>query len=444
MESQLTDKNYFPRVLIVGQNFNNISGGGITLSNLFSGWDKDSIAVISKSIDYKGNNICEKYYQIGNLENKRPFPFNFIRLKVKSGGTIITRKENIVSEQEQKNILKGFYLGFNKIIVSSLEFLGLSNILYNWENSPELIKWINEFKPDLIYTQLSNLILIRFVQNLHNLLNIPVAIHIMDDWPATICKGTLFSSYWRKVIANEFRYLLDNARILFSISEFMSEEYKIRYEKKFIPFYNPIETDRWLEVSKMGWEVNKTFTVLYAGRIGLGTSDSLVDIANAVSNIAKEGYDIEFQIQTPNVNSKIIKKLKKIGKVVINPFLEYRDLPRKLSSVDLLVLPIDFDKKSVKFIKFSMPTKTSEYMSTATPVLVYAPEQTALAKYALKYNWAYVVTENKIETICQALKNLYEREDLRRELGMKAKKIAVEKNDAKKVREEFRSVLSAK
>jgi len=83
-------------------------------------------------------------------------------------------------------------------------------------------------------------------------------------------------------------------------------------------------------------------------------------------------------------------------------------------------------------------------MSTATPVLVYAPEQTALAKYALKYNWAYVVTENKIETICQALKNLYEREDLRRELGMKAKKIAVEKNDAKKVREEFRSVLSAK
>jgi hypothetical protein len=36
---------YFPKVLIFGQPFNNKHGGGITLSNLFSGWDKDKIAV---------------------------------------------------------------------------------------------------------------------------------------------------------------------------------------------------------------------------------------------------------------------------------------------------------------------------------------------------------------------------------------------------------------
>jgi hypothetical protein len=34
-----------PKVLIIGQPFNNDTGGGITLSNLFSGWDKDKIAV---------------------------------------------------------------------------------------------------------------------------------------------------------------------------------------------------------------------------------------------------------------------------------------------------------------------------------------------------------------------------------------------------------------
>ena len=31
----------FPKVLILNQPFNNVSGGGITLSNLFKGWEKD-------------------------------------------------------------------------------------------------------------------------------------------------------------------------------------------------------------------------------------------------------------------------------------------------------------------------------------------------------------------------------------------------------------------
>ena len=34
-----------PKVLILGQPFNNDTGGGITLSNLFNGWDRDKLAV---------------------------------------------------------------------------------------------------------------------------------------------------------------------------------------------------------------------------------------------------------------------------------------------------------------------------------------------------------------------------------------------------------------
>ena len=34
-----------PKVLIIGQPFNNDTGGGITLTNLFNGWDRDKLAV---------------------------------------------------------------------------------------------------------------------------------------------------------------------------------------------------------------------------------------------------------------------------------------------------------------------------------------------------------------------------------------------------------------
>jgi len=40
-------ENKYPKVLIFGAPFNNFSGGGITLSNLFRGWPKDRIAVTS-------------------------------------------------------------------------------------------------------------------------------------------------------------------------------------------------------------------------------------------------------------------------------------------------------------------------------------------------------------------------------------------------------------
>jgi len=35
----------YPRVLIVGYNFDLVTGGGITLSNLFDGWPRERLAV---------------------------------------------------------------------------------------------------------------------------------------------------------------------------------------------------------------------------------------------------------------------------------------------------------------------------------------------------------------------------------------------------------------
>ena len=54
-----------PKVLILNQPFVTNTGGGITMSNLFSGWDKDKLAVtclgyiLTKEIDPE---ICNNYY----------------------------------------------------------------------------------------------------------------------------------------------------------------------------------------------------------------------------------------------------------------------------------------------------------------------------------------------------------------------------------------------
>ena len=74
-----------------------------------------------------------------------------------------------------------------------------------------------------------------------------------------------------------------------------------------------------------------------------------------------------------------------------------------------------------------MPTKAPEYMITGTPILIFAPAETAVVKYAKKYEWAKVITENKIEDVTAAIKQLIENKDLREQYAKNAIKIA-EKN----------------
>jgi glycosyltransferase involved in cell wall biosynthesis len=109
--------------------------------------------------------------------------------------------------------------------------------------------------------------------------------------------------------------------------------------------------------------------------------------------------------------------------------------------VDLLLLPQDFDDNSVKFLKYSFPTKVSEYMISGTPILVYGDIRTGLTQYALKEKWSYVVTENSKAALCRALTDLYNDVDLRSKLAAKAQQIAIEREDAITVRENFRKAF---
>ncbi|MGF2414927.1 MAG: glycosyltransferase, partial [Ferruginibacter sp.] len=301
----------------------------------------------------------------------------------------------------------------------------------------EFAAWVKEYEPDIIYTQLASLELIKFVDDVHEQTKKPIAIHIMDDWPLTINKPGIFYSYWQKVIDKEFRKLMDKSAILMSISDAMGDEYKLRYGKDLIPFHNPIDINYWKPATPKEYTIKDKFTILYAGRIGFGIESSITDIANAVNDIAKTNKDIVFEIQTGDVEA--LNKLVQLNENVkwMKP-IAYSALPQKFSGVDLLLLPQDFDAKSVQFLKYSFPTKVSEYMISGTPILVYGDERTGLTKYAVKEQWAYVVTENNTAALTEAINNLIANVELRRSLAEKAQKIAIEREDAVIVRENFR------
>jgi glycosyltransferase involved in cell wall biosynthesis len=427
----------YPRVLISGQYFHTRSGGGITLSNLFSGWDKGKIAATASYIDNPSFDICDNYYRIGSREVIVRFPFNLKKRPDLPSGKLLHGAQS--SSIASPNVVekKIFRKAYEKFIFSS----GLIHYRSAFKISPEFLDWLRSFNPEIIYSQLSSLEEIRIVTALHKELKLPLAIHIMDDWPITIGRKYFPRLIWNKIIQKEFLYLLSRANVLLSISESMSEEYFQRYRLEFIPFHNPITIERWLPFSKSRWEVEDKIRILYSGRIGRANGKAILFMANIINEMNLSEERVCIDIYTPDYNNKYAISISSLSGVNIKKTVDYKEMPSLLPGYDMLFLPLDFDGDGIRFAKLSMPTKTSEYMISGTPILIYSPEETAVAKFFNANNCGLCVTHQSKEELKKAIQFLISNKEYRQAISCNAVKLAKDKFDDKKVRAEFRRVL---
>lgn len=428
----------YPKVLILIQPFNDITGGGITLSNLFRGWPKDRVAVVgiaSLITRHTKIDVCNTYYQLGTEEVKWRFPFNKIKRKYRSGVVALDRFKTSKGKTKRPTFLAMLFADFIKPF---LVWSGLYEFLYKIEISESLKEWLAEYKPEIIYSQAHSRGRILFCTKVQEYLNIPMVFHMMDDWIPLVQKQSLLGHYWFRKSDADFRVMLSKCALHLSISDGMANEYKRRYGFDFKTFHNPIQIDFWEKGQRNDYRLNTNPTILYAGRVGLGIEDSLRLMADAVQLInSKTNGNIRFVLQT----SKAPDWINKFSCVEHRSFVPYEQLPISFGEADLLFLPYDFSEESIDFIKLSMPTKASEFMASGTPILILAPADTALVEYAKEYGWAKIITNNKVEFLVQGLEEMLVNTDLRKDIGTRAVSVACERHEAFSVRKEFKNSL---
>jgi glycosyltransferase involved in cell wall biosynthesis len=428
-----------PKVLIVGRPFNNDSGGGVTLSNFFAGWDSDRLAVVCSGYVLEANidtTRCKKYYRFGVKEDKWIFPFSLLKRKYASGPVKLSEKKfqnfTIPKSKLRTRLIMKYMMPF-------IEYTGIYYFARKTTLSPELCAWLDDFKPDVIYAWAEDRSRVNFCVQLQQYLNKPMVYHIMDDWPEVVTEG-LFKSYWHKKIDSELRVLLQHSTLLMSICDEMSLEYKRRYHKDFIPFHNPVQMDFWKPHQRKSYELSNAPTLLYAGRVGLGIDESLKTMAKAIDQVNEELHmSARFVLQTqPGEKPEWLAEYKCVQH---QSFVPYEELPKVLSSADFMVLPYDFARGPLKYIRYSMPTKASEYMISGTPVIVFGPQETALVKYAQKGGWAKVIVENNVEVVAKALRELFQNKEERRRLAQNAIQVAERNHDSQKISTNFQNII---
>jgi glycosyltransferase involved in cell wall biosynthesis len=432
--------NNYSRILIFGPPFNNFTGGGITLSNLFKGWPKDRIAVTSTGYVLQGlsTDVCNTYYLLGKEEHKWLFPFNLLQRPFSSGLMLLNKQEN-QSQVPHKNYIRRFLV--DKLFYPFIKWLGFFHWLSKITFSQQFKDWLALFQPEILYIQVASREDVLFSIQLCDFLNIPTVIHNMDDWPSTISRKGLFKRYWRTKIDKEFKQLLNRIDLFLSISDAMTSEYLKRYNKVFKAFHNPIDISKYDQIKKKPSELVKSFRILYVGRLGLANKRSIFLFASAVSQLKIGQIEIGLDIFTYNTDERDSQKISNLKNVRILPSVKHDMIPSLLAEYDLLLLPLDFTDAGFKYAQYSLPTKASEYMISGTPILVFAPKETAISKFCSENECGYCVDEQSKKKINDAIQFLINNEDYRKKLSQNAVRLATELFDSDKVRNRFQQLL---
>jgi glycosyltransferase involved in cell wall biosynthesis len=245
------------------------------------------------------------------------------------------------------------------------------------------------------------------------------------------------------MVQRALRQVLAQAAARLAICEPMCLEYEARYGYKFYAFQNALDTERWLPFSRTEWKAGNPFLVRYVGSIVPdGQRESLRDVARAVSDLSAEGMAVQFRIHAPRYESAYLHACGFPPDVVhIEGPPDPDSIAELLAGADLLVLPYNFDARSARYIRLSLPTKAPAYMISGTPILVYAPGNVATAEYATREAWGYVVSSPSQSGLMTSLKVLLQDEPLREKLGRRARLVAQTNHDAATVRTAFWNTL---
>ena len=426
-----------PKVLfITPAAFNGLTGGGITFSNLFRGWPKDRLATVHSDPVPTTDDVCNRYFPLTDSELRLPAAMRWIAQATgaRSNGTAQVAAAAAVPAQSGPSL---------RHRVQSLLFqaeLPRSGVL-----SPALERWIDQFQPDVLYSILGSNGMMELVQRVRDRFRLPLVVHMMDDWPSHANRHGLLAPVLRARMQHLLGDIVSHAALRIAICDAMAHEYGRRWGAPFAAIHNAVDGPRWRPLQRHGAASSGHGDLLYVGSIAsFAQLASLVDLCKAVERLSQRGEAVTLTIASPTFQIAPVRHQLEVGSSIriVPPIEDDEEFYRRIAAADGLVLPVNFDEESVRFIRYSMPTKVPAYLFSGTPILVYGPREVAQVSYAARDGWGLVVDRRDDTVLDGAILTLIGDESLRSRLSETGKRLAAARHDLNAVRHSFQDMLS--
>ena len=284
-----------------------------------------------------------------------------------------------------------------------------------------ILRQAQAFEPDVVLLRPTP-----NTEHLHNVamqliddLDTPLVLWIMDDWPAS-----LDETEHNRVLLHDWNRLLPRANRRLSISNAMATAFKERYGVDFTAVANGVDPRDWPSSVR---EKSGGVTVRYTGSLARNMSFYSVKlIAQAVEQVAAEGFDIRFEIKTrSNWRKDAEPEFEAFTHTSFNDVALSPDAYRKwLSEADINVIAYNFDDQSKGYIQYSLANKLPECLASGAALLAVGPSDVATLSLLDDLNCGLRVNLDSVDATARALKELASSPQRRSDLAQHAQEAA--------------------
>ena len=381
------------KILIVGTQPYNKNIQSRAFESYFHNFKKENLRQIfsSRNIPPKGH--CESLYQI---TDERLIKKRFNR-KINVGKFF-----NYADLSESPIILN---TALSKVSKTKGPFQKLIRKLV-WKKkywlTDSLEKWIDEFKPEVIFIAWSNdFFILEIAEYFSKKLSIPIISCIGDDYILNdhFSLSPFYHIYRRKYIKLAKRLITTKGNSCIYVDDKIRDAYNsyfnvngktvhIASEKQYQEFQKPKSIKRMSYFGNLAYSRYKTLFVL-------------------AETLQKLGLDYQIDVYSNQPSKKISRLFSKLSNIHFNGTIPYSMIDSKVALTDILLIVESLDdKKSIADVRYSLSTKVADSLSYGKIVLGIGDKETGAMDYLIRNNCALVATSKKeLEDILVHLKD---------------------------------------
>ncbi len=430
----------YPKVLICcisRINKNDTFNNNLLLRNLFAEWPRERLAQVYSGGGNGDQGFCDHQYKIGSHDRR----FGSIFLKLK--GEYSDSSHSVFSvEPDDTGSKQSIYSSLKHKVGCFLIDSGIYELLFKVRLSKEIVDWVKEFDPDIIFAQGYNLTFTWLPLLLKWKFNKPIAFYNSDDWPSylyTYKDGfcAITSPIMRRIVNHSTQQLLAATDLPFSFNALMGEDYKRRYSKSFTTLRHCDDPERFRRAEPIRLHPLGVISIIAAGIFDESRWPQLLDLDEACQRLNQEGVQVQTTVLATRITETGYSNVKKCKFVALNDDPGHELLPSYLKGADLLFLPETFNSDDAHGYKYSISTKAHLFMFSQRPILVYGHPASGLLTSASNEGWAHVVNKRNVDLLEAALRELIVDSDYRKNLVSTATSIVMTNNDCNSIRKIF-------
>ncbi len=284
---------------------------------------------------------------------------------------------------------------------------------------------LRDLRPEIVYALLGNYSLTRIVSLACQRLNVPLFIHITDDFVTSLYRSVAFGRYLQRSSDHWVRRAVNYAAGRAAIGPAMAEEYQRRYACDWSWFSTLVDGNRY-HCAPDG--LRDRLHMVYTGGLHLERWRTLRALALAVKHCARDGAKHPvIDVYAPESEVAAYRARMGVPEVIrCGGWVSQDQLPRVLSKGDILVHVEGFDPDVAAYTKWSSSTKLSHYMMAGRCILGVCPEDNGSARMIRHAKAGVTVSDDHPDTLALGVQNLLTDAPLRAQYGANGKKFANE------------------